>query len=451
MNSETITISRINGKSKKPLSLNIDLDKFTIEVSLDGLNSKIFNGHNMYDSFKKFNQWLQVEGWIPLCNGARIDAKISGMLADVSDGLSVYLLDEPMNDGFPLIVNIFGLAAEDKVGTIEQQQHYSVDSNENQLSSFNEQNISNATTVSTLERFRGCLIGLACGDAVGTAVEFKPRGSFPMVTGMNGGGPFNLRPGEWTDDTSMALCLASSLIDEHDGQMRGFDASDQIIKYLQWRNEGYMSSTGRCFDIGNTISRALDNFEKTGNPYSGPTEPRSAGNGSIMRLAPIPMFYLDNENDTARYAELSSKITHGAQEAIDACHLFSLMIRRALLGHAKSEIICNTKPLRPLADRIQKISNGEYMDKNIDNIIGNGYVVNSLEAALWCFYVTDNYSDAILTATNLGDDADTTAAICGQLSGAYYGITKIPKDWQYKLAKRTMISDLAKKLFENHH
>src|SRR5688500_5205401 len=107
--------------------------------------------------------------------------------------------------------------------------------------------------------FRGCLLGLAVGDAVGTTVEFMPRGSFPPVTDMVGGGPFGLQPGQWTDDTSMALCLATSLIAK-----KGFDANDQMDRYWRWYREGYLSSTGKCFDIGNTVRDALERYHHTG-------------------------------------------------------------------------------------------------------------------------------------------------------------------------------------------
>lgn len=440
MSTKTINIVKLNNNLKKPLTITFDLESHVIEGSLDGKNVEKFSGFHMYDSFRKFNKWLQGEGWLPLCNGARIDAQLSGLLAEASDGLSVYLLDEPKKDGFPVIGHIFDDAPVDKIGTIKQQELYF-----EKFRQAAKQTLSQVES-SLLERFIGCLAGLACGDAVGTAVEFRARGSFLKVTDILGGGPFNLKPGEWTDDTSMALCLASSLIGDDDVKPRGFDPIDQMKRYLMWRNDGYMSATGRCFDIGNTVSRALQAFETTGEPYSGPTDVRSAGNGSIMRLAPVPMFYFSSLEETVKYAELSSKTTHGADEAVDACHIFSLMIHNALKGASKDEIIFNTKPLRSLTEKIIKISNGEYVNKNIDEIVGNGYVVNSLEAALWCFYTTDNYKDAVLKATNLGDDADTTAAICGQISGAYYGIHQIPKNWIYSLAKRDMILSYAKKL-----
>jgi len=136
-----------------------------------------------------------------------------------------------------------------------------------------------------LERYSGCLLGLAAGDAVGTTVEFSPRGAFPEVKDMTGGGPFNLPAGAWTDDTSLALCLAASLVEK--GK---FDAYDQMERYWCWYREGYMSSTGSCFDIGNTTHAGLQHFRDTDDPYSDDVNPRRAGNGSIMRLAPVVLF-----------------------------------------------------------------------------------------------------------------------------------------------------------------
>ena len=136
------------------------------------------------------------------------------------------------------------------------------------------------------ERYRGSLLGLACGDAVGTTVEFQPRGAFAPMTDMVGGGPFGLAPGQWTDDTSMALCLAESLLNQG-----GFDARDQMGRYLNWWQWGYLSSIGHCFDIGMTVWQALARFQRTGEPFAGSTDPQSAGNGSLMRLAPVPLFF----------------------------------------------------------------------------------------------------------------------------------------------------------------
>ncbi len=161
-----------------------------------------------------------------------------------------------------------------------------------------------------LSRFRGSLLGLAVGDALGAPVEFEPRGSFPPITGYRGGGPFNLGAGDWTDDTSLTLCLAESLVER-----RGFDPRDQVERYVRWWREGHMSCTGNCFDIGNTTKWSLQRFIDTGDPYSGPTDPGKASNGSLMRLAPVPLFFHASPADAIEYSGLSSKTTHGAANA----------------------------------------------------------------------------------------------------------------------------------------
>ncbi len=292
-----------------------------------------------------------------------------------------------------------------------------------------------------MDRYHGCLLGLAVGDAVGTTVEFHPRGAFSPVTDMVGGGPFDLQPGQWTDDTSMALCLAASLL--HVG---GFDARDQIERYCRWVDEGYFSSVGECFDIGNTVAAALRRYRDTGEPFSGSTEARSAGNGSIMRLAPVPMFYGRDEGAAVEMSGESSRTTHGAAECVDACRYLGLILYRTLAGAGKDDILTQCDHGLVASQAIVEIAGGSYRDKVEGEIAGLGYVVRSLEAALWCFWVTDSFEAAILKAVNLGDDADTTAAVCGQVAGAYYGESGIPDSWVRRLAMADEIRDLAGRL-----
>ncbi len=298
-----------------------------------------------------------------------------------------------------------------------------------------------------LNRFRGCLLGLACGDAVGSAVEFKKPGSFEPLIDMEGGGPFNLRPGDWTDDTSMALCLATSLLEK-----KGFDPLDQMKRYCRWQEEGYLSSTGVCFDIGFTTAAALQHFRETGDPFCGSTDPFTAGNGSLMRLAPVAMFYMENLKLVAHYSAESSRTTHASLEAVDACRLFGVMLALALRGATKDVILFSGHlPIfqrRRLADSIAAIASGSYVKKSEKQIIAKGYVVNTLEAALWSFWKTNTFRDAILCAANLGYDADTTASVCGQIAGAFYGAEKIPKGWLTRLAMADEIRAIADKLFE---
>lgn len=298
-------------------------------------------------------------------------------------------------------------------------------------------------------RFRGCLVGLACGDAVGTTVEFRPRGSFQPLTDMVGGGPFGLKPGQWTDDTSMALCLAESLLERGD-----FDPGDQMRRYVRWWREGYLSPTGTCFDIGNTVAGALARFERTGNPWAGSTDLYTAGNGSIMRLAPVVLFHYPDLQAAVHWAGESSRTTHGAQECIDACRLLAAILCRALDGATKEEILRAgvgreaEELLQIASERVAAIARGDYLHKQRSDIAGTGYVVASLEAALYCFAATDSFEEAILMAANLGDDADTTAAVCGQIAGAHYGLQGIPDRWIQRLAMAEKIQSLADALMD---
>ncbi|MGD8568318.1 MAG: ADP-ribosylglycohydrolase family protein, partial [Gammaproteobacteria bacterium] len=224
--------------------------------------------------------------------------------------------------------------------------------------------------------------------------------------------------------------------------------SDQMQRYIRWRDEGYMSSTGHCFDIGNTVSQALERFVITGNPLSGSEHERSAGNGSLMRLAPVPMYYYPEPQDIVEYAGESSRTTHGAAECVESCRLLGLLLFKAFEGNTKNEILFNNHEFNCQCSTVASIATGEYRDKLQEDVRGTGYVIDSLEAALWSFYTTNNFKTAILKAANLGDDADTTAAICGQIAGAYYGIDEIPADWIDKLAMRETIMQLSIALLE---
>ncbi len=292
-----------------------------------------------------------------------------------------------------------------------------------------------------LSRFRGCLLGLAVGDAVGATVEFKQRGSFSPISDMIGGGPHGLEPGQWTDDTSMALCLANSLVAQE-----GFDEIDQMDRYCRWRDEGYMSSTGECFDIGNTTNYALDCYQANSEAIAGPTDADTAGNGSIMRLAPVPMFFYPDPVLVERFSAKSSLTTHGATACVDACRLLGVVILTALSGAPKDKVLSAGTDLEFDTEEITSISTENYRTKRESDIRGSGYVVESLEAALWCFATTKSFEVAILKSANLGDDADTTAAICGQVAGAYYGESGIPQRWRELVAMREDIRELANRL-----
>ena len=299
-----------------------------------------------------------------------------------------------------------------------------------------------------IEHWEGCLLGLAVGDALGTTLEFTRPGQFTTLTDMIGGGPFGLRPGQWTDDTSMALCLATSLV-----ECGGFDPRDQMERYVRWYQQGYFSSTGHCFDIGNTTRAALHRYLQTGDPYSGATDVYTAGNGSMMRLAPVPMFYAGHPTLALEKSADSSRTTHAAPNAIDGCRYLAALIVGALGGASKADLLAaHYSPVpdywqqTPLAPEVAAIANGSFKQKQPPEIRGTGYVVQSLEAALWAFYRTDNFKDGCLLAVNLGEDADTTGAVYGQLAGAFYGVRGVPAGWCEKIAMADTILDLARKL-----
>lgn len=301
-----------------------------------------------------------------------------------------------------------------------------------------------------LDRYLGCLLGLAAGDALGTTLEFKSPGTFEPITDMVGGGPFQLEAGQWTDDTSMALCLAESLIERG-----GFDARDQMERYVRWWREGHLSPTGHCFDIGGTVSTALGKFLSYGDPYAGSTHPHSAGNGSLMRLAPVPIYYAADPSQAIVRSAESSRTTHGASTCIDACRYMGALIVGALTGASKDELLSERYAppgadgvweREPLCEEIDAIAAGSFKEKEPPEIRGKGYVVDSLEAALWAFHTSDSFEDGALAAVNLGDDADTTGAVYGQLAGAFYGVGRIADRWLEKLAMRALIEEYAVRL-----
>jgi ADP-ribosyl-[dinitrogen reductase] hydrolase len=301
------------------------------------------------------------------------------------------------------------------------------------------------------EKFRGALLGLAVGDAVGVTLEFKSPGTFSKIDDMVGGGPFLLAAGGWTDDTSMALCLAESLIEQ-----RGFDPVDQLERYTRWADSGHLSSTGEMFDIGNTVRAALNKFALTKEPYCGLSSPRSAGNGSLMRLAPVPLFYAERPQEAIARSGESSRTTHGAQTAVDACRYFGGLLVGAVRGDSKEELLSDHySPVKEywqennLAPEIEEVAAGSFKRLNPPEIVGSGYVVKCLEAALWAFHNSSSFREGCLLGVNLGDDADTTGAVYGQLAGAYYGEDAIPIDWRGKLARRALIESFADKLYRH--
>jgi ADP-ribosyl-[dinitrogen reductase] hydrolase len=295
------------------------------------------------------------------------------------------------------------------------------------------------------DRRRGTLIGLAVGDALGAAVEFESPGDFVPVIGYRDGGPHNLAAGEWTDDTSMALALADSIATV------GWDLNDQAARYTQWWRTGKYSVNGRCFDIGMTIRSALGSYLARKNALeSGDPSEGASGNGSIMRLAPVPIRYgelfPERLDELSRLAEQSSLPTHASEQCLSACRYLATVLAALIQGEDRHEVLSpdwkylkqlhEIKPLHPL---INEISQGSFRQKQPPTIQGSGWVVKSLEASLWAFHDASSFEDAVLKAVNLGDDADTTGAICGQLAGAYWGESNIAESLRTGLARQDML------------
>lgn len=304
------------------------------------------------------------------------------------------------------------------------------------------------------DRRRGALIGMAVGDALGAAVEFQRPGTFEPVTDYRTGGPHRLNPGEWTDDTSMALALADSIAKV------GWDLDDQARRYIDWWRNGKYSVNGRCFDIGNTCRNSLADYHLMGNVRkAASTDGFSSGNGSIMRLAPVPIRFVslfpDRIEELAHFAEESSLVTHASSQCLSACRYFAVILAGLMAGQSREEVLSpdweplqELRRIKPLAPEIEDVALGSFRRLNPPDIKGSGYVVKSLEAALWAFHEAADFREAVLKAVNLGDDADTTGAVCGQLAGACFGEKKIPAAWREQLGRLDMLEEALAGLLE---
>jgi ADP-ribosyl-[dinitrogen reductase] hydrolase len=286
------------------------------------------------------------------------------------------------------------------------------------------------------------LIGLAIGDAVGTTLEFSDRDANPPLTDMVGGGPFALEAGQWTDDTAMALALGSSLL-----CCDGVDEADLMARFWSWFDAGDYSCTGTCFDIGITTRVALMDWKRGGNPIAGSTDPMSAGNGSVMRLAPVAIRYWNSRAQLLDAAARQSRTTHGAWEAVCACQFYAGLLADVIADGRGLEAV-SPEAGSGLAPAIADIAAGSWRGKPRQAISSTGYVVHTLEASLWCVDQTTSFEDAVLMAANLGVDADTVGAVTGQLAGALYGASGIPARWRDKLAWSQRIEEMANELFD---
>jgi ADP-ribosyl-[dinitrogen reductase] hydrolase len=284
------------------------------------------------------------------------------------------------------------------------------------------------------DRAVGALVGLAAGDAVGTTLEFGPKPHRAVFDDMVGGGPFRLKGGQWTDDTAMALALADTLLEHPD-----IDATALMERFVAWHEHGRYSCTGTCFDIGIATSEALERFRRSGDPLAGSPDPSKAGNGALMRLAPVAIRHWSDRTRLLKAARTQTLTTHGAKDCIEASEIFAEILAEVIAGRPLPEVLEG-----PAAARIA----GDWRGAHRDVIRGSGYVVHSLRAAVWAVARTTNFRSAVLLAANLGEDADTTAAIAGQLAGAVYGLSGIPAPWLERLAWKDRIAGMADGLFD---
>ena len=298
-----------------------------------------------------------------------------------------------------------------------------------------------------LSRARGALVGLAVGDAVGTTNEFKVAGTFKPITDMVGGGPFLLKPGQWTDDTSMALCIADSLL-----TMGHYDSFDVMERYQRWFSKGYRSSTDRCFDIGGQVRAALFDFEHEQRVPVTAERSNRAGNGAIMRLAPVVIAGFEHREirEIVVTAGLSARETHYSVEAEAATEVFAALLVGALLGWAPEHIInvgwASTGPaFDEMAARVISTDPAERASWESET---SGYIVHGLRLAVHGLLDFPSFKDATLAIANMGGDSDTNAAIYGQLGGAFYGIEAIPASWRSTLHQGEEIDALARALVD---
>ena len=295
------------------------------------------------------------------------------------------------------------------------------------------------TDIEALDRAKGAFLGLAIGDAIGTTLEFKPRDT-AHVEDMIGGGPFKLKPGEWTDDTSMAICLAEACIES--GRV---DINLFRDKMVDWYKHGVNSVNGYCFDIGNATRYALEQYIDKGGKWFGNTAKNTAGNAGLIRQAPAVILKWRSLQDIYFATKSQSMATHGAAESISACNFHGYILHMLINGHGKEEVFSPHQ--MPLVSRVLIINAGEYKNKKREQIRSSGYVIDTLEAAMWSVWNTNNFRDAILLAANLADDADSVAATAGQIAGALYGFSGIPQEWLDKLAQRKRLESMSEKLF----
>jgi ADP-ribosylglycohydrolase len=301
---------------------------------------------------------------------------------------------------------------------------------------------------------KSALFGVAVGDALGVPVEFESRDDISRdpVTGMTGYGTYDLPPGTWSDDSSLTFCLAETLT-------QGFDVNAIGRNFVRWYHEGLWTAHGEVFDVGNTTRTAIERLARGMQAYrAGSDDEASNGNGSLMRILPL-LFYMSDRPVTERFeiTRQVSSITHGHIRSVIACFYYLEFARQILEGKDKYKIYSNMQAVIAghlsalLIDPPEIVVFDRLLKHDIsllpkEEIHSSGYVIHTLEAAVWCLLTTGSYREAVLRAVNLGRDTDTTAAVTGGLAGLLYGYEDIPEEWITHIARKDDIRDLSERL-----
>lgn len=278
--------------------------------------------------------------------------------------------------------------------------------------------------------FRGVFMGSAVGDALGVTNELCSPAQVRTIDGIMGGGIFDVAPGVWTDDTSLMLCVADSLITQ-----QGFDAHDQASRFVRWWRDGYLACGGRTYDIGNVTAMALFHFIQTGHPYSQVTSEHAAGTGAMIRMAPIGLYYATQPAALIEYAKRSSQITHAAASAISASQIIAILVARALCGVDKPQLFTDVWPCAPVHAAVQSVLAGSYRVLQPPQILNSTYVVRTLESVLWSLWHHAGFADGILALANLGGRSGAACVAYGQIAGALYGEEAIPAAWRLQIQR----------------
>lgn len=285
------------------------------------------------------------------------------------------------------------------------------------------------------DRRKGCFYGCAVGDALGAPLEFEPRDKHPRVVDMMPVAQFGLEPGSWTDDTSMMLCLAASY-----AQFGKQHPESELTHYMEWFSNGYLSVNGVCFDMGRIVTRALIDYERHGYTTARTNDAYDQGNGSLMRIASVPIVHWARPD--AAYADgyASSVTTHSHPVCAQICGVFAALCAHAIQGKSKTELLdCLRTYIPTCHSSFHHVLSGDFMKKTRDDISSSGYVVHTFEAACWAFFTTETFEQGAILVVNLADDADTVGAVYGTLAGAFYGFTAIPVRWSSVLQGRHLL------------